>query len=115
VKRWRSILIGLLLLVGAVLVCLHWPPEKGEASVSAIEESNGSLASGANTGTNAKRSTSVLTPIKKAIEANRAVKDSLEQFKTPIEFYGLAIDEVGQPVVDATVSFTWTDVSRQGH
>jgi hypothetical protein len=36
-------------------------------------------------------------------------------WRTPIEFYGLVIDQDGNPLPGADVSFTWTDRSKAGH
>ncbi len=37
-----------------------------------------------------------------------------KQWQTPIEFFGRAVDEKGQPVENAVVEFVWTDTSREG-
>jgi hypothetical protein len=40
--------------------------------------------------------------------------DNKWEWKTPIKFYGKAIDEKGQPVAGADVHFQWTNLSAKG-
>ena len=47
------------------------------------------------------------------IEALR--RDPLWRWRRPIAFWGLVLDELGQPVPDARVEMTWTDLSPAGH
>jgi hypothetical protein len=44
----------------------------------------------------------------------RDAMDSKWEWKTPIQFYGRAMDEAGKPVPSANVHFQWTDLSAQG-
>ena len=48
-----------------------------------------------------------------ALEALR--RDPLWRWQRPIAFWGLVLDELGQPVPDARVEMTWTDLSPAGH
>jgi len=59
------------------------------------------------------RSTSLDDPRWK-IRRERQKRDPFSEGKMPIEFYGKVVDEKSQPVADATVKFTWTDLSPEG-
>lgn len=48
-----------------------------------------------------------------ALEALR--RDPQWRWRRPIAFWGLVLDELGQPVADARVEMTWTDLSPAGH
>ena len=40
--------------------------------------------------------------------------DSLWDYRRPIEFYGQVVDEMGNPVADLPIAFSWKDISPQG-
>ena len=44
----------------------------------------------------------------------KALENAKDQWRTPIAFYGKVVDEKGDPVAEANVHFTWTDLSRDG-
>ena len=44
----------------------------------------------------------------------RARYDLQSEWRTPIDFYGEVVDEMGSPVADAEVRFVWTDLSSSG-
>ena len=39
----------------------------------------------------------------------------LNEWRTPIEFYGKVVDENTNPVANASVHFVWTDLSQKGN
>jgi hypothetical protein len=43
-----------------------------------------------------------------------SAKDRFFDLKMPISFYGLVVDEQGQPVSGATIKFSWTNLSAKG-
>lgn len=49
-----------------------------------------------------------------AIRRERQKKDYYWEGKMPIDFYGKVIDEKNQPIAEATVYFSWTDLSPAG-
>jgi hypothetical protein len=44
----------------------------------------------------------------------RTQLDRFHEWKRPIEFYGKVVDENGEPVRDAAITFTWNDLSLNG-
>jgi hypothetical protein len=48
-------------------------------------------------------------------ERAKALIDSQDLWRTPIEFFGKVVDENGNPVPVAQAHLTWTDLSKQGH
>jgi len=59
------------------------------------------------------RSTGLNDPRWKVVN-EREKSDKQWDWKMPIEFYGKAVDENDQPVPDALVKFSWTDLSLAG-
>lgn len=49
------------------------------------------------------------------IKRGKALMDSKDRWRTPIQFFGKVIDEESNPVSQAHVKMTWTDLSAQGH
>lgn len=118
-KRINLAAIAAVVIVGLLSLWFFRPlgshePQTGEKIADGETTLTSNHISRANAPTNTTRGVSILAPVKKAIEYNRALRDSIEQFKTPIEFYGLVIDEAGQPVAGAVASMSWTDLSKAG-
>ena len=47
-------------------------------------------------------------------EMKAETEKGLEEWKTPIEFYGKVVDESTNPIPDAQVDFVWNDLSAEG-
>jgi hypothetical protein len=44
-----------------------------------------------------------------------AIERSLDEWRTPIRFYGKVVDETGQPIEGVVITFGVTDLSPEGH
>ncbi len=57
------------------------------------------------------------SPIRFNTASNREVlmKQIENEWRTPINFYGEVIDESNNPVAGASISFGWTDLSKEGY
>ena len=43
------------------------------------------------------------------------IERAFDDWRTPINFYGKVVDERGEPVAGANISFGWTDLSPEGY
>jgi|GEM_PF-1583091 len=123
-KNIRGLLISGLsgaLVVSGVLVwrIAHGPGSANRPTVSRSAQAEAASGSVESTGPvpesiGSKPGVGQTDPIaEEALEALR--RDPEWRWRRPIAFWGLVLDELGQPVADARVEMTWTDLSPAGH
>lgn len=123
----RLAIIGILL---AVVLVFWWrlrqssdqgiePPENLPEPVAAstdpapVERRAGQSPATAPPPTNSAEATAWQARVEQAKQQQR--DDTMEQWRTPIDFYGKVMDETNNPVAGAQVDFICNDLSSEGH
>ena len=118
-KRGTTIFL-LLLLVMALLVWKRQPKVFQQSSADATGTNATGAALGLTQGVS-RLFTNLPAPVlKESREEKQKRRDetmerALDDWRTPIEFYGRVVDETGMAVVGATIYFGWNDLSAEGH
>src|SRR5207248_8222278 len=96
----------------------HRVPSAKQTSTAECAVSNGqsytNIRNDGNSDSKDQNSTTTSETEIQAEVARRDRADSRWEWKTPISFYGMVVDETLSPISDASVHFEWTDLSPRG-
>jgi hypothetical protein len=128
----RKVLFILVVAIAAIITLLWWHVRQTTADEKQISVSNSPSASPAFLGkTNLQSQSSKTAPAitQKQIATSSSKSASLDvlqefyektqadpqyEWKRPINFYGRVVNESNEPVANASVHFTWNDISEKG-
>jgi hypothetical protein len=123
-KKRVIVVCGLLGIVASVLVwyCVRKPsertaarPDSGETKPASVAAHNGQAAvPPPDTSTPKPESNPAAWIDKRREQMEEERKKGLNEWRTPIEFFGKVTDENNNTIAGADVDFVWTDLSAQG-
>ena len=91
------------------------PEENRPSQVETPRKQDHNLADSSSNSIELEMSNFVATAATRQQQREELQRQSFNDWKTPIEFYGKVVDEKGNPVADAAVNFGCNDLSSEGH
>lgn len=90
------------------------PQDNRHSQDETTQKQNPNLADSPSTSIELEMSNFVATTATRQQQREELQRQSLNDWKMPIEFYGKVVDEKGNPVADATVNYGCNDLSKEG-